>query len=334
MNIAVSLAVSGLGVALWHLLSLPLPWLLGPMFGCLVAALLGVKLAAWKPLGDAMRTILGLAVGLSITPALFGQLPALAGSILIIPVFVLVIGLVGVPYFRALGFDKVTAYYGAMPGGLQDMLVFGEEAGGDVRSMSLMQATRVLVIVSALPFLLLLTMGVSLDQPIGIPIADLPAWELLSMVAVAIIGWRLFLFLGIFGASILGPMALAAAFSLSGVLTHRPPEEAILAAQFFIGLGVGVKYVGLTLAELRRTVAASVGYCGVLAVLSGAVIWGVIALGLLPPLEATLAFAPGGQAEMAVLALVSGGEVAVVVVHHVVRILTVILGAPLVSRWL
>ena len=55
---------------------------------------------------------------------------------------------------KVLGFDFATSYYSAMPGGLQDMLLFGEEAGGDVRALSLIHATRVMVIVAALPIIL------------------------------------------------------------------------------------------------------------------------------------------------------------------------------------
>ena len=47
---------------------------------------------------------------------------------------------------------------------------FGEEAGGNVRAMSLIHATRVLVIIIALPILLTFIWGISLDKPPGDPI--------------------------------------------------------------------------------------------------------------------------------------------------------------------
>ena len=48
---------------------------------------------------DAARTVLGVAVGASVTPALLAQLPSMALSLAIVPVYVGVIGLVGVPFF-------------------------------------------------------------------------------------------------------------------------------------------------------------------------------------------------------------------------------------------
>ena len=251
------------------------------------------------------------------------------------PPFVALIGLVGYPYFRRVcGFDGPTSYFAAMPGGLQDMLAFGEEAGADVRALSLIHATRVLVIVSVAPVILSLGYGLSLDNPVGAPAAEIGLGQIMIMLVCAIAGWRLARAVGLFGATILGPMILAMAASVSGLLTFRPPAEAILAAQFFIGLSVGVKYAGVTARELRVDISASLGFCLILAAISILFAEGVALAGLAPEVDAFLAFAPGGQAEMVVLALVAGTDVAFVVAHHLVRIVTVILGAPIVRRFL
>ena len=94
-----------------------------------------------------------------------------------------------------------------------------------------------------------------------------------------------------------------------------------------------MKYTGVTLSELRRDVLAGIGYTLVIFVVALMFVGLAIELGLLPTLEALLAYAPGGQAEMTLLALIAGADAAVVVAHHVVRIVTVIVGAPLVARW-
>ena len=41
--------VAGLGVLAFKFLHLPLPWLLGPIFSCLIAALLGVPMRGFRP---------------------------------------------------------------------------------------------------------------------------------------------------------------------------------------------------------------------------------------------------------------------------------------------
>jgi len=327
--------VAGIGVAVFKLLHLPLPWLLGPIFACLIAALVGLPLRGIKIVNDSMRTILGVAVGATLTPAVLASFPAMWPTLLMVPVMIALIALTGVPYFQRLcGYDFATAYYGAMPGGLQDMILFGEEASANVRTLSLIHATRVLVIVVALPFLLSGIWDADLSNPPGVPALSIPPHELLVMVACAIVGWRLAKRVGMFGASILGPLLLTAVVTLSGGLHYRPPAEAIWAAQFFIGMGIGCKYAGITMVEVRRDLVASLGFCVLLMILTLIFVEAIYAFQLAPGMEALLSFAPGGQAELTVLALIVGADVAFVVAHHILRIFVVILGAPLAARLL
>ena len=296
-------------------------------------ALAGVRLRSIALLNEGMRTVLGVAVGATFTPVLLVSMMAMWPTLLLIPVMVLAIGLIGVPYFQRLwGYDFATSYYSAMPGGLQDMLVFGEEAGGNPRSLSLIHATRVMVIVAALPFLLQGIWGADLSNAPGAPAVSIAPAQLLLMVACALIGWRAAKAVGMFGASILGPLLVAAAAALAGLLQHRPPAEASWAAQFFIGMAVGTKYSGITMAEVRRDLAAGLGFCVLLMILTVIFVEIVYGFGLAPGMEALLAFAPGGQAELTVLALIVGADVAFVIAHHVLRIFVVILGAPLFAR--
>jgi uncharacterized protein len=323
------------GAVLWYALGLPLPFLLGPMFACLAAALLKVRLRGAPMVSDAMRTVLGVAVGTSITPDLVDRIGSMALSVAFVPPFVIVIGLIGYPYFRRIcGFDPATAYYCAMPGGLQDMLLFGQEAGGNLRALSLVHATRVVAIVSIMPLLLMLVWGLELAAAPGEAAASIPLQDLALMVVCAAVGWKGGERIGLFGAAIIGPLVIAGVASLAGLIENRPPAEAILVAQFFIGLGVGVKYVGVTTEELLRVVGAALGYCVLLALLSVVFAETIYLVGAAPQVEALLAFAPGGQGEMVVLAIVAGADMAYVVTHHLVRLLVVIIGAPLVARWL
>ncbi len=333
MPIFYAFAAGGAGVAIFLALDLPLPWLLGPIFASLAAALLGVPLRSIRQINEAMRTVLGVAVGATLTPTVIASFPSMWPTLLLVPVMIAAIGGLGVPYFRRLwGYDFPTAYYSAMPGGLQDMLVFGEEAGGNVRALSLIHATRVTVIVVALPFFLKGIWDADLSNPPGVPLTTVPWNELVLMVGCAAIGWWGAKQMGLFGASILGPLIVAAAVTLAGFLHFRPPAEAIYAAQFFIGITIGTKYAGITMLEVRRDLAAGLGFCVLLIVLTIIFVEGIYAFGLAPGMEALLAFAPGGQAELTVLALIVGADVAFVVAHHILRIFLVILGAPVAAR--
>lgn len=328
-----TIALAAAGAAVFFAAHLPLPFLFGPMVACLVAALMGVPLQGLGVVSVAMRTVLGVAVGASITPEVIARLPQMAASVAFVPVYVLLIGMLGLPYFRRVcGYDWVTAWYASMPGGLQDMIIFGAEAGGNPRALSLIHATRVLIIITLAPFILTQGFGYTLSNPIGQPAASLPVKEMLIMVAAALIGWKGGERIGLFGASILGPMILTGALSLAGFIHFRPPSEAILGAQFFIGIGIGVGYVGVTMAEIRRDVLAGVVFVFILAFLAAAFTEIVVFLELARPVEGFLAFAPGGQAEMTVLAIIAGADLGYIIVHHLARVLIVITGAPIAAR--
>lgn len=321
-----------LGAGGFALAGLPLPFLFGPMLFCLMAALAGVPLKGMGGVAKLARTILGVAVGASITPDMVGQIPLMLGSVALVPVYVAVIGAVGYPFFRRQGLDPATAWFAAMPGGLQDMVTFGQEAGGDARALALIHATRVLFVVTLAPILLSALYGASLTGAIGEPVHALPLHELWLMALAALVGWKGAERIGLFGATILGPMIVTAALSLTGFIHFRPPTEAILVAQLFIGIGVGVQYVGVTLRELRRFALSGIVFVVVLAIVAAAFTELVTLTGLAKPVEGFLAFAPGGQAEMTVMALATGADLGFVVLHHLVRILVVLLLAPLAGR--
>lgn len=325
--------IAALGVILFLWLRLPLPFLLGPMFLCLAFALGGARMEGMGRLGIAFRTILGVAAGTSITPEAVAKLPELAVSLAIVPLFILSVALLSFPLMRrGFGFDRVTSYFCAMPGGLQDLVVFGELAGANLRALSLVHATRILLIVSAAPFLLGWFWEVDLLARPGRSSAEVAPDQIAWMVFAGLAGWGIAHRLRVFGASIIGPMVLAAGLSLSGVVTGRPPAEMIWACQFFIGLAVGSKYVGVTMAELRRVVLAGSVNGVLLAAVSAVFILTISAAGIAAPLNAFLAFLPGGQGEMVVLAIIAGADLGFVVLHHILRIALVVTCAPLALR--
>ncbi|MVO16673.1 AbrB family transcriptional regulator [Parasedimentitalea huanghaiensis] len=322
------IALFGVMLFLWA--NFPLPFLLGPMLMCLLFALGGVKMMGMGQLGMAFRTILGVAAGSSITPDVVSALPKMAGSLMLVPVFVVSVALLSFPLMRHLfKFDKVTSYYCAMPGGLQDLMVFGELAGANLRVLSLVHATRILLIVSVAPFVLNMLWQVDLLARPGSNASDTPLTQLAWMAFAGLAGWGVAARLNILGASIIGPMVLTAGLSLSGIITQRPPAEMIWACQFFIGMAVGAKYVGVTLGELRRVVLAGIANGVLLASVSAVFILAVSGLAIAPALDAFLAYLPGGQGEMVVLAIIAGADLTYVVLHHILRIALVVILAPL-----
>ncbi|MEM7670560.1 MAG: AbrB family transcriptional regulator, partial [Pseudomonadota bacterium] len=60
-RIVLTFAIAAAGVGLFEAMGLPLPFLLGPLFACLLAALCRVPMKGFGQFGVGMRTILGVA---------------------------------------------------------------------------------------------------------------------------------------------------------------------------------------------------------------------------------------------------------------------------------
>ena len=87
---------ASVGSVAFLFLGIPLPLLLGPMAGCLIAALCRQPMEDMGVFSIFMRTFLGVAIGSSITPEVLHEFPRYLQSIFFIPFFVLIIGLVGI----------------------------------------------------------------------------------------------------------------------------------------------------------------------------------------------------------------------------------------------
>ena len=103
----------------------------------------------------------------------------------------------------------------------------------------------------------------------------------------------------------------------------------MLTLMYFLAWMIAVN-LSLSTKRIQRRVGPSLLI--VLAILAAAFTAVVTTLGFGQPVEAFLAFAPGGQAEMTVLAIVSGADLGFVITHHLTRIVLVIIGAPIAAN--
>ncbi|MGH6954993.1 MAG: AbrB family transcriptional regulator, partial [Alphaproteobacteria bacterium] len=151
--LAYALAIGAGGGALFLWLDTPLPWMIGAMVFTTVAALAGTRIHMPQRLRSFMIAVLGVMLGSQFTPDLMervGQWPATLASL--VGYVALAGGATYVYLRRAAGLDRVTAYFAASPGGLNEMIVAGAALGADDRTIALVHASRVLLIVLTVPF--------------------------------------------------------------------------------------------------------------------------------------------------------------------------------------
>lgn len=331
-----TLALGTAGGAVFFALQLPLAWMLGSMCATTVAALAGADLRSSLPLRNLMIIALGAMLGSAFTPDVFDRVSEWFTGFAVMLVFVAVTtGLVFL-YFRAtLNADPATCYFSATPGGLGEMTIVGEEMGGDSRVIPLAHATRILVIVFSIPFFLRFVDGLDLPATAGFP-PDRPLTDTREFLLLALCGgagFAVFRLLKIPGGRIMGPMLVCGALYATGVIEGRPPTPIVAAAQVVIGATVGARFVGFELRAVGRValVSASAGFMMFAAALLFSRLLAPV-IGLKPE-ALLLALAPGGLAEMSLIALALHVDTAFVACMHLIRIMLIVSLAPVLFRW-
>ncbi len=332
---ALALLVGAAGSVTFVYFNLPLPWFLGALTACLVASVVGAPIERPRPLAIPMRAVLGVAIGSAFTPALLDRAGSMAWSLLLlIPFMIFVIGLGMVVYEKLGKFDRPTAFFAAVPGGLTDMTAMAEDSGANARAVILVQASRILVIVFALPLWLQWHDGLAVGQAFAsrVRIWEVAPLDAAIMIGMGLGGWLGARWLGLAGAPIVGPMLVSGFAHVFGLTEARVPLEVLIIAQISVGTLLGAQFRGLTMKEFSNTMVWGIAYAFVLLVITGFTAQWVSQLTGFSPVSVLLAFAPGGQTELNLLAFVLGLDVAYIALHHLVRLGVVILGAQLVFK--
>jgi membrane AbrB-like protein len=329
-----ALAVGAAGGALFHWIGAPLPWVLGSMAACAVASVAGLPIQASSATRRPMAAVIGVVLGSSFGPHLLPQARDWIIPLIALPFFLASAALLCVTYFRKVAkFDPATAYFAGMPGGIAEMVVMGAERGADERMIGLIHGARIFLVVFILPFLIRIDHAPVAAAPTAAVTGDVASWSLLLWAAgCAALGLVIGRLLRLPAWHLVGPLAVSAAVHMSGIADFRIPGWALAAAQVGLGATIGCRFVGLTLRTLLRTVALAAGSTAILLAITFAWATGVGALTGLDPILLTLAYSPGGLAEMSMVALSLALEPGVVIVHHLTRVVLVLIGAPLGFR--
>ncbi len=332
-----TLALGAAGGAVAVELNVPLPWMIGAMIATTVASLGGLPLFVHRRVRAPVVTILGVMLGSSFTPEIAAQMPQWWVTIAGLVVYVAAITAILTLYFLKLGgFDFTTAYFAGSPGGLNEMIIVGKEMGGDDRLIALVHAGRLLFVIIAVPLGFMLFEGYSQSArpPMGGALADWPLREVIILAACALaggwLGWRIALPAGF----ILGPMMLSAAVHLAGWSESQPPAVLVGAAQVVIGCNIGARFANMPVRTVLRVMLLSLGSA---AIMIAATLLLALAMRRYAPSSfqgLILAYAPGGLAEMSLVAFALAIDAAFVAAHHILRIVMIVIAAPLLFRLL
>ncbi|WP_234417006.1 AbrB family transcriptional regulator [Loktanella sp. Alg231-35] len=332
--LALAIGIAG-GVAAFQA-GMPLPWMLGPMIANTIAALLRLPIMGPMRLRPLVIPVLGVMLGSGITAEVFGLLGTWAFTLLVLPFFLACAAGISYAVYRKIGqYDPVTAFYAAMPGGLNEMLILGIEAGGNERRIALAHAARVMIIIVFVAVIFGLVMGVSsggAGAARWIALVEITVWDYAVLGLCALLGAVLGKRLGLPAAPIFGPMILSGIAHVAGWVTVAPPTFFVVAAQITMGTIIGTRFVGATLTEIRRDLGLSAIASVLMLLAAVGFAQAIFLVSDVPLTQAFLAYSPGGLAEMALLALAMDQDPTYVSVMHIIRITLVIAIAPFVFR--
>ncbi len=341
--LALTLIIGATGGMLAYLAHLPLGFLLGS-----VAATGSLATLHIKPFGRqiilptrlrfSFVPVIGVAIGGAFTPEVARAALGWWPSLLALCVFIPFAHALGYRIFRAGGLSRADAFFGSVPGGLIESLQLGEEAGADVRLLTVLQFLRLILTILTVPLIFWAMTGHAVGSASGAQMTGagiaLTLADVVWMLVAGVLGAGIAKILRFPGYIITGPIALSALFHVSGLLQGIPPGWLISLTQIILGTGLGARFVGVEHAMLKRcaklAVANGIAALALAFAFAGAVHW----MAQEPVAAAFLAFAPGGLAEMSLIALSLHMSVIYVTVHHVARIFIAVTAAKLGSRWI
>jgi membrane AbrB-like protein len=232
--------------------------------------------------------------------------------------------------------DTRTAALGMVAGGAAGIVGMADDLGGDDRLVAFMQYARVLIVVLVTPVL------------VPLAFADEHAAGAAAIAGEALLGgatdWLLLLALAPLGvligrvvrlpaAALLGPLILSGAVTVLGAEYAVPPlpREAAFAT---IGLAIGLRFtvstvrmVGRLLLPVTACIVGLIVACFGLAVALDRTTSASL-------LDAYLATTPGGLNAVVAIAFGTGANPTFVVAVQALRVLVMVLLAPVMVRWL
>lgn len=319
---------------LFSLAGIPLAWMIGSMMFTAGLAVAGVRLKGPGKSRAIMITVLGVMLGSAFTPEVLEHASSWIVTIAVLLVFVVVVTVfLSWGFQRFAGMPKREALLAATPGGFGEMVLIAESYGIDVRSISLIHATRVMFTVMLIPLYFRIFEGYTPPDvsPMG-TITDMGLKDGAILAVCAAVGYLGAKKLKIPAAALLGPMVVSAVVHFLGFTDAKPPGELVNLAQLVIGTNVGCRFVGVERRQLINPV--GVGIVGA-AVTLGLALGAASVLHQVTNLDYNalwISFAPGGLAEMTLISLAMHIDTAFVSTHHIVRILFIVMAISVVTR--
>lgn len=329
--------ITGLaGAALFSLLNLPLPWMLGPLACVMLWQGMSGRQLTWpKALKSSGLITLGISFGLYFTIETVQLVGPYALPYIIITLFLITVSIINSSIVsRYIKVDRITSVFGSIPGGLTEMVIVSESLKGNAAYVMVFQTIRLLVVLFTVPFIIIYifsAQNTGQDTLMAHTGTAFLSWNILWLLVPVLLGVRFHHLLPA-GIMII-PLTVTAVMNIGPVQVPAIPEAVFLGAQLCVGVALGKN---ILLKDVKYAGKYGFIYAGLalllifISFISGFLLYSVTSMDLPTALLST---APGGVVEMVLTASIVGADPAIVTALQLTRIILIILLVPVSLRW-
>jgi uncharacterized protein len=329
-----TLTVALAGGVTFVFIGLPAGLVSGSVVAVATAALLGRPMRVPLTLARICYVVVGTLLGTVVTPETLRGVITWPASIALLMLASLGMIAATMTYLRVVHrWDPLSALMGASPGSMAQVIALSSELGGDLRAVAIVQTVRVLLLVVGLPNGLalfgLVVPAVPLPRgPAGFSVLG----EMILLLGVAITFALIFLRLRFPGGLLFGALAGSALLHGIGLVHAALPWWVGGASVITLGALVGSRFANTSARMLLGHLGAAFGSFAVSMVVATVFVVIVARLFSFPIANIVIAFAPGAQDTMMVLALALHLDPVYVGAHHLARFLVVTLAVAVAAR--
>ena len=328
----IGLSFAVCGALLATVIGIPAPALLGATLATAIAALLHLRPAVPDLLRNIGFAVIGGTLGSGITPNFYNDLLQYPISLVSLTICMGLTMLASSMILRKmLNQTRKTSILATSPGALSYAIALANDMGQDVRTIMVLQSMRLLLITTLMPPLLTIFSASGMSNQATMATLGLQA-SITILLLSALCGLVLQR-LGMPAAWLLGGLFISGIAHGSGLSVGRFIEPVTFAGFTLAGAVIGSRFAGITKTEIKRlSIAGSISTA--LAISMSAVLAYFTCLVVdVPFAQMWIAFAPGGVEGMSAMALALDLDPVFVAIHHIYRILLLIVILPILLRW-
>jgi uncharacterized protein len=333
MQIAETMLIAAIGGIGLNLFGFPGALVSGSMLAVAIAALAGRPMKVPFSLARLCFVLVGILLGAVVTPETLRGIATWPASIALLVISAISMFVATTCYLRLVhDWDLLSALLGASPGSMAQVMALSAEFGADLRGIAIVQVMRVLLIVLGLPAGLAL-FGSAMGPSTALRgLAEPALGEIALLITVSGVAAVIMLRIRFPGGLMFGAMAGSGFLHGMGWVHSSLPWWAGSAAVLTLGAVAGARFVNVSARMLVSYLGAAFGSFAV--AVSVAASFAAVVAEVLPfrIADVTVAFAPGAQDTMMVLALAMHLDPVYVGAHHLARFLVVSLSVALVAR--